>query len=40
MIAAHVRHSALGGFVASRYYNRRRVALRRFCAAFWHLLGA
>lgn len=40
MIAPHVRHSALGGFVASRYYNRRRAALRRFCASLWQLLGA
>ena len=40
MIAPHVRHSALGGFVASRYYNRRRAALRGCCAVFWRLLGA
>ncbi len=40
MIAPHVRHSALGGFVASRYYNRRRAALRCLCAAFWRFLGS
>lgn len=40
MIRPHVRRSALGGYVASRYYNRRRAILRRAAAAFWRLLGA
>lgn len=40
MIRPHIRRSALGGFVASRYYNRRRAALRRLTAAFWRFLGA
>lgn len=40
MIAAHIRRTALGGYVASRYYNRRKAALRRIAVAFWKLLGA
>lgn len=39
-LAPHIRPSALGGYCASRYFNRRRAALRRWSAAFWHALGA
>ncbi|MDW3681626.1 Rha family transcriptional regulator [Cupriavidus sp. CV2] len=40
MIAPHIRRSAMGGFIASRVHSRRRAALRRAAAAFWHFLGA
>jgi hypothetical protein len=40
MSPTHVRRSGLGGFVASRYFNRRRAARRRLVAAFWRFLGA
>lgn len=40
MSPAHVRRSGLGGFIASRFYNRRRAALRRLVATLWHFLGA
>ncbi|MGH8787930.1 MAG: hypothetical protein ACREYA_22970 [Cupriavidus necator] len=38
--APHIRGSGLGGYAASRYYNRRRAELRRCTAAFWRFLGA
>lgn len=39
MIRPHLRRSGLGGYVASRYYNRRLATLRRLSATFWRLLG-
>lgn len=40
MSPAHVRRSALGGYVASRFYNPRLRRWRRICAVFWDMLGA